>query len=103
MYAWCRCKLAADDGSEAHYHWQGLVQYPKRKLGSWKRQARRVNIKFSSSKNTFKKIKCLDHAVGVLRYLAWKDGQRVGRRGGEGLVTRLPIDEKCIEESSSLP
>ena len=112
IYAWCRCKLVADDGSEAHFHWHGLVHFPKRKLQSWKMQCRRAGIKFSSSKNTFKKVTCLDHAVGVLRYLACKDGQRVGRRDGDGLVThphthysRQPIDgchrhargKECVE------
>lgn len=100
IYSWCRCKLVADDGSESHYHWHGLVHFPSGKLKSWKRQALRINIKFISKKNTFKKIKCLDHAVGVLRYLACKDGQRVGRRDGDGLVThphthyaRQPIED----------
>ena len=88
-YAWCQCKLVADDDSEAHYHWHGLVYFPSRKLGSWKRQARRVNIKFSSSKYMFKKIKCLDHVVGVLRYVACKGNQRVSRRDVDGLVTHL--------------
>ena len=87
VYAWCRCKVVAEDGSEAHFHWHGLVHFPNRKLRSWKRQAHRVDIKFSSRKNTFKKIICLDHAVGVLRYIACKDGQKVGRRDGDGLVT----------------
>ena len=107
VYDWCRCKLVADDGSEAQYHWHGFVHFPKRKLGSWRLQARRDNIKFSSPKNTFKKIKCLDHAVGVLRYVACKDGQRVGRRDGGGLVTHLhthyarqPLDEKHRHERS---
>ena len=87
IYAWCRCKVVADDGSEGHFHWHGLVHFPKRKMESWKKQARRVGIKFASSKNTFKKVICLDHAVGVLRYISCKDGQRVGRRDGDGLVT----------------
>ena len=87
IYAWCRCKVVANDGSEAHLHWHGLVHFPKRKLKSWREQARRVDVKFKSSKNTFKKIKCLDHAVGVLRYLACKDGQRAGRRDQDGLQT----------------
>ena len=34
VYAWCQCKLVADDGSEARYHWHGLVHFPSRKLGS---------------------------------------------------------------------
>ena len=87
IYSWCRCKLVADDGSEAHFHWHGLVHFPKRKLQSWKIQCRRAGIKFASSKNTFKKIICLDHAVGVLRYMACKDGQHVGRRDRDGLRT----------------
>ena len=100
IYAWCRCKLVADDKSEDHFHWHGLVHFTKGRLQSWKRQARRVDIKFKSRKNTFKGIKCLDHAVGVLRYIACKDGQRVGRRDSDGLVThphthyaRQPIEE----------
>ena len=100
IYAWCRCKIVANDGSEAHLHWHALVHFPTRKLKSWKQQAWRVNVKFKSAKNTFKKIKCLDHAVGVLRYIACKDGQRVGRRDKDGLRThphthysRQPIDE----------
>ena len=55
----------------------------------------------------FKKIKCLDHVVGVLRYVACKDGQRVSRRDGDGLVThphthyaRQPIDENHRHERS---
>ena len=100
IYAWCRCKVVANDGSEAHLHWHALVHFPTRKLKSWREQARRVDIKFKSAKNTFKKIKCLDHAVGVLRYIACKDGQRAGRRDRDGLRThphthysRQPIDE----------
>lgn len=100
IYAWCRCKLVADNGSEAHFHWHGLVHFTKSKLKCWKTQSRRCGIRFASSKNTFKKIKCLDHAVGVLRYLTCQDGQKVGRRDGDGLVThphthysRQPIEE----------
>ena len=29
-YAWCRCKLVASDKSEDHFHWHGLVHFPKR-------------------------------------------------------------------------
>merc|ERR1712034_304570 len=61
IYAWCRCKLVADNGSEAHYHWHGLVHFVKSKLRCWKMQSRRCGIHFTSRKNTFKKIKCLDH------------------------------------------
>ena len=100
IYAWCRCKVVADDGSEGHYHWHALVHFSGLKKESWRRKATRVGIKFSSRKNTFKKIFCLDHAVGVLRYLACADGQRIGRRDGDGLYThphthyaRQPIDE----------
>ena len=105
VYTWCRCKLVADDGSEAPYHWHGLVHFPSLKLGSWNRQTQRVNIKFSSPKDMFMKIKYLDRGVGVLRYVACKDGQRVGSRDGDGLVThphthyaRQPIDENHRHE-----
>ena len=100
IYAWCRCKLVADNGSEAHFHWHSLVHFTRSKLRCWKTQSRRCGIRFTSSKNTFKKTKCLDHAVGVLCYLTCEDGQRVGRRDGDGLVThpythnaRQPIEE----------
>ena len=87
IYAWCRCKLVASDKSEDHFHWHGLVHFPKRKLESWRRQARRKGILMSSSKNTFKKIHCLDHVVGVLRYLACSDGQGKTRRDADGLIS----------------
>lgn len=99
IYSWCRCKLVADDGSESHFHWHGLVHFPTRKFQSWKKQAWRTNVRFASAKNTFKKILCLDHAVGVLRYMACEDGKQNGRRDGDGLLThphthysRQPID-----------
>lgn len=101
IYAWCRCKVVEDDRSEGHYHWHALVHFIVGKYESWKRRASRVGVKFSSRKNTFKKIQCLDHAVGVLRYIACKDGQRAGRRDGDGLrmhphthYARQPIDEQ---------
>ena len=31
-YIWCQCKFIADGGSEAHYHWHGLVHFPSRTL-----------------------------------------------------------------------
>ena len=99
VYAWCRCKRVANDGSEAHYHWNGLVHFSSRKLRSWKRQARRVDIKSSSVKSAFMKIKCLNHVVGVLRCMACKDSGRDGCRDRDGLVShphrhyvRQPID-----------
>ena len=87
IYAWCRCKLVADDKSEDHFHWHGLVHFKDGSKNSWRQKALRCGIKFTSRKNTFKKVKCLDHAVGVLRYIACADGQRSGRRDGDGLVT----------------
>ena len=105
IYAWCRCKLVADNGFEAHFHWHGLVHFTQSKLTSWKTQSRRCGIKFTSRKNTFKKIKCLDRVVGVLHYLTCKDGQQVGRRDADGLVTnphthyaRQAIDERHLHE-----
>ena len=103
IYAWCRCKVVADDGSEGHFHWHGLVHFTKGKRESWRRKAYRVGIKFSSRKNTFKKILCLDHVVGVLRYITCGDGQKTGRRDDDGLVShphthyaRQPIDQRHI-------
>lgn len=100
IYAWCRCKVVAEDGSEAHFHWHGLVHFSTGRLDSWRRRASRLGIRFASRKNTFKKIKCLDHVVGVLRYIACGDGQKKGRRDGDGLrshphthYSRQPIDE----------
>jgi hypothetical protein len=101
IYAWCRCKVVTDDGSEGHFHWHALVHFAGIKKESWRRKATRRGIKFSSRKNTFKNIFCLDHAVGVLRYIGCGEGQRVGRRGNDGLCThphthyaRQPIEEQ---------
>ena len=88
IHSWCRCKLVANDGSESHFHWHALVHFPARKFQSWKRQAYRTNVRFASSKNTFKKIICLDHAVGVLRYLTCEDGKSNGKRDSDGHLAR---------------
>ena len=87
IYAWCRCKLVADGGYEAHFLWHGLIHFPKLKLASWKMQSHHTGIKFSSKKNTFKQVICFDRAVGVLCYVACKDGQIVRWPDGDGLVT----------------
>ena len=75
------------DKSESHLHWHALVHFTSGKLASWKQKAWRHKIKFASKKNTFKRIICLDHAVGVLRYVACSDGQHSLRRGPDGKVT----------------
>lgn len=106
IYSWCRCKLVANDQSEAHFHWHGLVHFINgEKLDGWRRKAKKVGVHFSSNKNTFRKIKCLDHGVGVLRYLTCRDGQKVGNRDADGLVThphvhysRKAIDAKHCHE-----
>ena len=87
IYAWCRCKMIDIDKSESHLHWHALVHFTSGKLASWKQKAWRHKIKFASKKNTFKRIICLDHVVGVLRYVACSDGQHSLRRGPDGKVT----------------
>ena len=37
IYAWCRCKVVANDGSEAHLHWHALVRLSECKLETWRR------------------------------------------------------------------
>ena len=63
------------------------MHFPKIKRESWRRQAKRKGIQLSSRKNTFKKIHCLDHVVGVLRYLACDQGQIKTRRDKDGLIS----------------
>jgi hypothetical protein len=83
FHSLCRCHQVADDGSIAHEHVHAVVS-GRVLLDSWKRQLRRKAIKFN--KTTFKKIHCGDHLAGVLRYICCRDGQKVGRRGSDGLV-----------------
>ena len=87
IYTWCRCKVVAIDKLEDHLHWHGLVHSPKIKCESWRRQAKRNGVQLSSRKNTFKKIYCLDHIIGVLRYLASDQGRIKTRRDEDGLVS----------------
>jgi hypothetical protein len=83
FHSLCRCHQVAYDGSVAHEHVHAVVS-SRVLLDSWKRQLRRKGIKFN--KTTFKKILCPDHLAGVFRYICCKDGQKVGRRGVDGLV-----------------
>merc|ERR1712030_125226 len=75
----CRCHLVAKDGSTAHEHVHALVQYQKGTHVAFKKRLQRAKQRFHS-KTTFKKILCVDHAVGVLRYITCKDGQIKNKR-----------------------
>jgi hypothetical protein len=84
FHSLCRCHQVADDGSTAHEHVHAVVS-SRVLLGTWKHRLWKNKIKLH--KSTFKAIICADHLAGVIRYLCCKDGQRVGRRGVDGLVT----------------
>ena len=82
----CRCHLVAKDGSTAHEHLHALVQYQNKKTHeAFKHRLRRAGQRLHK-KTTFKKILCPDHAVGVLRYITCRDGQRATRRNADGLM-----------------
>ena len=84
-YAICRCHLVADDESTAHEHMHALIHFVNGSTHlSLKKKLQRAGKRLAS-KTTFKKIICLDHAVGVLRYICCKDGQKPLRRDGDGL------------------
>jgi hypothetical protein len=83
FYSLCRCHQVADDGSTAHEHIHAVVSC-RVLLDTWKRQIRRKQIRLY--KTTFKKIICADHLCGVFRYICCRDGQRIGKRGADGLV-----------------
>ena len=82
----CRCHHVADDKSTAHEHLHALVQYQNKKTHrAFKDRLKRAGERLHP-KTTFKKILCPDHAVGVLRYITCRDGQRATRRDGDGLM-----------------
>ena len=82
----CRCHHVADDKSTAHEHLHALVQYQNNKTHrAFKDRLKRAG-QLLHPKTTFKKIICPDHAVGVLRYITCRDGQRATRRDGDGLM-----------------
>ena len=90
-YAICRCHLVTDDGSTAHEHMHALIHFVNGSthLGL-KKKLQRAGKRLSS-KTTFRKIICLDHAVGVLRYICCRDGQRPTRRDGDGLLGKAHV------------
>ena len=82
----CRCHHVANDKSTAHEHLHALVQYQNKKTHrAFKDRLKRAGQKLHP-KTTFKKILCPDHAVGVLRYITCRDGQRATRRDADGLM-----------------
>ena len=93
IYAWYRCTVVSEDGSEAHFHWHGLVHFTTGRFESWRRRAARLGVRFASRKNTFKKIKCLDYAVGVLRYIACGNWQK--HEQGQFAPALLPSAYQC--------
>jgi hypothetical protein len=84
FYSLCRCHQVANDGSIAHEHIHAVVS-GEVLLSTWKQRLCRKKIKLN--KTTFKKIICGDHLCGVLRYICCRDGQKVGRRGNDGLAS----------------
>ena len=82
----CRCHIVGEDGSTAHEHFHALVQYRKGTHVAFKKKLQRAKKQQFHSNTTFKKILCPDHAVGVLRYITCRDGQRATRRDGDGLM-----------------
>lgn len=84
-YSVCRCHLIADDNSTAHEHVHALIHFENGStMLGFKKKLQRVGKRLHT-KTTFKKILCLDHCVGVLRYITCKDGQKPLRRDGDGL------------------
>ena len=82
----CRCHHVAEDKSSSHEHLHALVQYQNKKTHeAFKHRLRRAGQRLHK-KTTFKKILCPDHAVGVLRYITCRDGQRATRRNADGLM-----------------
>ena len=82
----CRCHHVADNQSTAHEHLHALVQYQNKKTHrAFKDRLKRAG-QLLHPKTTFKKIICPDHAVGVLRYITCRDGQRAARRNADGLM-----------------
>ena len=80
----CRCHIVGKDASTAHEHLHALVQYKKGTHRALKDRMQRVKQRFHP-KTTFKRILCPDHAVGVLRYISCRDGQRASRKDVDGL------------------
>ena len=82
----CRCHHIADDNSTAHEHLHALVQYQNKKTHRAFKDRLKRSDQLLHPKTTFKKILCPDHAVGVLRYITCRDGQRATRRNADGLM-----------------
>jgi len=100
----CRCHLVADDKSAAHEHLHALVQYDKGHTHqAFKKRLQRSKQKLHP-KTTFKKILCSDHAVGVLRYISCRDGQKRSKnRDADGLVGKSHTHcSRCVFERSLL-
>jgi len=84
----CRCHIVGEDGTTAHEHLHALVQYKKGTHLAFKKKMQRGKQRFHS-KASFLKIRCVDHAVGTLRYITCKDGQNKNKKGDvNGLVTQ---------------
>ena len=80
----CRCHHVALDESSSHEHLHALVQYKKGTHRAAKDRMKKNGQRFHP-KTTFKRILCPDHAVGVLRYISCRNGQRASRKDVNGL------------------
>lgn len=84
-YTLCRCHLVDENNCTAHEHFHALVNFKTSTMLGFKKRLQRNGLRLNS-KTTFKKILCLDHAVGVMRYICCADGQKQTRRDADGLM-----------------
>ena len=88
LYCWCRChKPIPNTELFEHEHVHALLMtIGKSHMAIKKKYVRRTNENlFLDSR--FQKVHCFDHIIGIMRDIHCKDGQKVGRRNQDGLVT----------------
>jgi hypothetical protein len=76
LYSFCRCHLEEEDGSSNKEHMHALVKFVGHPtLQEFRKALGKTGEKLQRS-TIFRKIICLDHAVGVLHYLSCDRGRK---------------------------
>lgn len=99
-YSICRCHVVSNVGITSDEHMHALVHFVGNStLTGFKKKLQRVGKQLQRN-TAFKKIVCLDQAVGILRNISCKDGHQIPRCDGYAQQgTPLTYSNKLFDES----
>lgn len=100
-YSFCRCHIEGEDGSTSREHIHALVRFKGRPTLMEFRKALQKTPDRLQRSTIFRKVMCLDHAVGVLHYMCCDRGRKPHYGGSVHLhYSRSVFDDNLLHNRS---